>query len=80
MTKPFSMRILLKKIDVILKRSAGGEEPDYSDGYLRIDFDKTKVLVNGGDARVTPTEFRLLRLFLTNRGQLLLERLWDNDG
>ena len=35
--------------------------------------------------RTTPTELRLLKLFVANKGQLLtydilLERLWDSDG
>lgn len=84
-TKPFSMKILLKKINVILKRSADDGRRDFDDGFLKIDFDRAKVLVNGRECAVTPTEFRLLRLFVSHGGQLLtydllLERLWDSGG
>ena len=84
-TKPFSMKILLKKIDVILKRTNPVNHLKFSDEYLEIDLDRARVSVQGQDCAVTPTEFRLLREFILNRGQLLtydllLERLWDSGG
>lgn len=84
-TKPFSIHVLLKKINVILKRLETGKPNRYEDGFLMIDFDTAKVKVNGADCPVTPTEFRMLGLFVSNAGQLLtysllLERLWDCGG
>ena len=84
-TKPFSIRILLKKIGVILKRTDGSRQPVYDDGFLRVDFDAAKVRAGDTECILTPTEFRILRLFIENRGQLLtysvlLERLWDSQG
>lgn len=84
-TKPFSVRILLKKIDVILKR-VGQEEPEIvDDGFLKVDFTSAKVWVDGEECLVTPTEFRLLHFFLMNQGRLLtydvlLDKLWDSKG
>lgn len=84
-TKPFSMKILLKKISVILKRSEEDKRQIFDDGFLRVDFDKAKVEADGQECTVTPTEFRLLREFIFHKGQLLtydvlLERLWDSAG
>ncbi len=84
-TKPFSMKILLKKIDVILKRSGDAGSRPWYDGFLKIDPAKARVEVNGQECAVTPTEFRLLQEFITHGGQLLtydvlLERLWDSGG
>lgn len=84
-TKPFSIQVLLKKIQVVLKRSEGVRSSRYDDKFLKIDFDTAKVEVAGEDCPVTPTEFRMLVLFLENAGQLLtysllLDRLWDSDG
>ena len=84
-TKPFSMKILLKKIHVILKRTAEREVGIFNDGYLFIDLNRVKVLLDGKECAVTPTEFRLLKELITNKGQLLtysvlLERLWDGGG
>ena len=83
--KPFSMKILLKKIRVVLKLVS--EEPDnlFDDGYLKIDLAKAKVEAAGKECAITPTEFKLLQEFLAHKGQLLtyqvlLERLWDIDG
>ena len=84
-TKPFSMKILLKKISVIMKRSAGNENHVFDDGYLRIDLREAKVSAGGRECPVTPTELRLLGEFVKNSGhlltyQILLERLWDGGG
>ena len=84
-TKPFSMKILLKKIDVILKRSSGTRGDVFDDGFLRIDFTRAKAEKNGQPCPVTPTEFRILREFISHKGQLLtydvlLERLWDGGS
>lgn len=84
-TKPFSMKILLKKIDVILKRKGSDGHLRFDDGFLKVDFETAKTRVGGQECVLTPTEFRLLRQFVTNRGKLLtyevlLERLWDVNG
>ena len=84
-TKPFSIKILLRKIEVILKRTASVNRQIFADEYLYIDLDHARVAVKGQECPVTPTECRLLRQFLMNRGQLLtydllLERLWDSGG
>lgn len=84
-TKPFSMKILLKKIDVILKRSGGEKGQVFDDGFLRIDLVRAKAEVNGKPCPVTPTEFRILQEFLSHKGQLLtygilLDRLWDGGS
>ncbi|MCI9602757.1 response regulator transcription factor [Schaedlerella arabinosiphila] len=84
-TKPFSMKILLKKIDVILKRTETDGHLCFDDGFLKADFETAKTEAGGQECVLTPTEFRLLKQFVTNRGQLLtyevlLERLWDSNG
>ena len=66
-TKPFSMKILLKKIDVILKRSGGEKGQVFDDGFLRIDLVRAKAEVNGKPCPVTPTEFRILQEFLSHK-------------
>ncbi|MCB7303830.1 response regulator transcription factor [Bariatricus massiliensis] len=84
-TKPFSMKILKQKIKVVLKRGQNGAKHIFDDDYLIIDFDAARVEVGGQECAVTPTEFRLLRLFTEHAGQLLtysilLERIWDSGG
>ena len=84
-TKPFSMNVLLNKISVILKRTADHESSVFDDGYLFIDLDRARISAGGKECSLTPTELRLLKEFVTNKGQLLtysvlLERLWDSGG
>ena len=84
-TKPFSMKILLRKIEVILKRTRTESETAFHDGYLEVDLCNARVCAGGKECSVTPTELRLLREFILNKGQLLtynilLEHLWDSGG
>lgn len=84
-TKPFSMKILLRKISVILKRSGEEQGTVFDDGFLRFDLLRAKAEVKGKACSVTPTEFRILKEFLAHRGQLLtyevlLDRLWDGGN
>lgn len=84
-TKPFSMKILLRKIELILRRTQPEQSKGYNDGYLRIDWEQVKVIVDQKECALTPTEFRLLKLLAENKGRLLtyeilLEQLWDCDG
>ena len=84
-TKPFSMKILLKKIGVILQRAETEKPNVFDDGFLRVDMERARVTVGESECSVTPTEFRLLRELITNSGQLLtydilLQRLWDSGG
>ena len=84
-TKPFSMKILLKKLDVVLKRLTPAGSQVFRDEHLRMDLEQARLYVDGRECSVTPTEVRMLRLFLSNRGQLLtyevmLDRLWDSGG
>lgn len=82
--KPFSIKILLKKIDVIFKRIPNNNDI-FDDGNLFIDFEKAKVFIRGEECMITPTEFRLLRKLIENKGRLLtysilLEQLWDSNS
>ncbi len=84
-TKPFSIKVIIKKIEVMFRRETDDRTMVYQDGYLMVDFDKAKVEVLGKECLLTPTEFRLLRQLIDHKGQLLtysvlLERLWDNDA
>ena len=68
-TKPFSMKILLKKVRVNLKRTQDAVRTGFEDGFLMVDFDRARVEAGGKECNITPTEFRLLRQFIENKGQ-----------
>lgn len=82
-TKPVSPKVLLKKVEVILKRSGSGNILEYKD--LRIDFDKRKVWNCDREIRLTVKEWNVLSILAANRGsivtkEMLLEKIWDADN
>lgn len=85
-TKPFSIKIVMEKIQAVLRRCAGGREsPLYECGNLAIDFENRIVRKGGEILSLTPTEFDLLQFFCKNRRQILtketlLENIWDSRG
>lgn len=82
-TKPFSMPLLRKRIAAVLKRN--GSNHVYSDGFLKIDFEKHTAYAGEKGISFTPTEYKLLQIFISNGGsvltrRILLEKLWDNEN
>ena len=81
--KPFSMKVLLKRIERILKRDREGRMLTCGD----ITLYPEKKLVFSGDEEInlTAKEYQLLELFMENQGQVLtketiLDRIWGIDG
>lgn len=82
-TKPFSMKILLKKIAVLFLRNKTQKDV-FDDGFLNINFSSNQILIKGAPCSITPTEYRILYKLIKHKGQLLtynvlLDSLWD-DG
>ena len=82
-TKPFSMKVLLKKVAVVLAR-VPAQTTAFDDGWLRIDLERGSASRDGEQQLLTPTEQKILRQLLANRGRLqtygvLLDALWE-DG
>jgi two-component system alkaline phosphatase synthesis response regulator PhoP len=75
MTKPFSVREFIARVKAILRRNEIGiinhsqstEAIQFED--LSIDPQKRKVLLNGNKIELTPKEFDLLYLFMSNPGK-----------
>ncbi len=88
-TKPFNMKILLRRVAAALRRSgnqsAGRDDMRWSDGFLVLDFGALTAQRGGEILSITPNEYKLLRALTENAGriltrQILLERLWDSGG
>lgn len=85
-TKPFNVKIVIQRIQAILRRCEKTEkETCCCFGNVEVDFLSMSAKKNGEPLALTPTEFRLLKVFLDNPGQvltreLLLQKLWDQDG
>lgn len=87
MTKPFHLRELLARMDAIRRRSAPQREKKtiFRVGENVIDIRKGRVERKGKEVLLSAVEYRLLLVFLQNRGQLLrrnqiLSFLWDEGG
>ncbi len=86
--KPFGMNEVLARIRVALRHVARvqtGTEPRFQAGPLEVDFAARRVLVNGQQVQLTPTEYELLKIFITHRGkiltrQMLLQELWGAEA
>jgi DNA-binding response OmpR family regulator len=82
LTKPFSTRELLARVNAILRRSDGPDErPVYDDGVLVIDPWAFSVRYEGREVRLTRKEMRLLEELARNEGrvmmrEVLLDRIW----
>ncbi|HRK31298.1 MAG TPA: response regulator transcription factor [Tepidisphaeraceae bacterium] len=76
-TKPFSIKILLARLNSVLRRSdaappgAGDDAPLLKAGPLAIDASKHEVTVDGQSVKLTLTEFKLLSALVSARGRVL---------
>lgn len=85
-TKPFNIQIFCKKVSAILKRCEKQQMTNiFKDGNLWIDFDTMEVSKQNESINLTATEFRLLKLFVTNQKIILtketiMDKIWDVNG
>lgn len=73
-TKPFSMKVLLARVEATLRRSraTAGDAVDVIDvAGVRIDLSTHEVSVRGEGVKLTLTEFRLLVALIRGRGKVL---------
>ena len=84
LTKPFGNAELVARVQALLRRGTGTPPRElYDDGTVRLDTAARTVLVGGEEARLSPTEFRLLAYLVRNTGQVvtpnqLLDRVWGD--
>ena len=81
--KPFSMKVLLKRIEVVLKRNKDGDI--LTCGDITLYPEKKQVFSGDKEIFLTAKEYHLLELFMANQDQVLtkeniLERIWGIDG
>lgn len=84
-TKPFSPRELLARINAVLRRSSsgGGEELIEAEGLV-LDAAGHRVTVGDRTIPLGPTEYRLLAFFMTHAERVysraqLLDRVWGGN-
>ncbi|MBP6470176.1 MAG: response regulator transcription factor [Chloroflexi bacterium] len=72
-TKPFNAREVVARVKALLRRVRLDQSPVAAPsvltfGSLRLDVEQHSLMVNGSPVELTPTEFRLLAIFLANPG------------
>lgn len=78
LSKPFGIEELLARVRVALRhtvRPASGPEARWVSADLVIDVERRRVTVNDQDVHLTPTEYLLLKTFVTHRDRVLTERM-----
>jgi DNA-binding response OmpR family regulator len=87
LTKPFEMAELLARVETRLRRR--GEKPvaqaSYRFGSVEVDFRRTDVQRDGKAVELSAKEFRLLRHFISRRGETLsrnelLDEVWGYES
>ena len=87
-TKPFSMPVLIRKINALLRRRDSSDiRHDHTIvcGDIMINNDTMRVTVSGRDVELTTREFDILQTLAKNPGrvysrEMLLDLLWDYDS
>ena len=84
MTKPFSPKVLLAKVNALLRRTSSSVADMLTAGKISIVPASHKVFLDGQEITLTHKEYELLFLFVTNPGQIfsreqLLNRIWGYD-
>ncbi len=83
MTKPFSPKELMARINAVIKRYRG-EDSTFVYKDLKVDFLGHSVYIKGEEVPLTPKEYDLLVYFINNKGialsrEQLLNNVWNYD-
>lgn len=83
--KPFSIAVLLQRIEAVLRRSGKRQQDCFTYKELQVDFANCSVKRKDEIIKLSVTEYKLLELLIKNRGQVLtrqtlLEKIWDCDA
>ncbi|MGB3327789.1 MAG: response regulator transcription factor [Thermomicrobiales bacterium] len=81
LTKPFGIQELLARLRAVMRRAAPPTESVFTAGTVTVDVSRHEVMRDGQPIHLTPTEFDLLRVLVTNAGRVLthrqlLEQVW----
>lgn len=83
-TKPFSLKLLLAKINALLRRTGNISQDGLKAGGIVLSPLAHRVTVDGNEVELTHKEFELLHLFMQNKNQVfsreqLLNRIWGYE-
>lgn len=84
MTKPFSPKVLLAKVNALLRRTFSEPADALNVGDITLVSSSRQVYVEGEEIALTHMEYELLHFFMMNPGQVftreqLLNRIWGYE-
>ena len=83
-SKPFSPKILVARVEAVLRRSNSDENKTYEIGGITLDKAAHMVKVDGKEIDLSFKEFELLTYFIVNQGvalsrERILNNVWNYD-
>ncbi|MDE6875175.1 MAG: response regulator transcription factor [Lachnospiraceae bacterium] len=83
-SKPFSPKILVARVDAVLRRTMQTEEGRLEEGGIVIDKTAHRVMIDGQEIELSVKEFELLTYFMINKGvalsrEKILNNVWNYD-
>ena len=80
-SKPFGIGELLARLRAALRRSGTGATPGtvFTSGDLKVDLEKRLVHVGSAEVHLTPVEYKLLNVLVTNAGKVITQRQLLNE-
>ncbi|MEK3867450.1 response regulator transcription factor [Paenibacillus sp. FSL H7-0716] len=84
-TKPFSLMVLRARVMAVLRRTESLGTGKITLGPLELDFEKLEYSKNKQSLQLSKTEQKLLRLLVTNTGNILtreqlIDKIWSKDA
>lgn len=87
--KPFSPKELMMRVNAVIKRTSGGNQPDgakdvFTYENLSVDFSARIVTIDGKRIEMTPKEYELFFFMVKNKGlaltrEKLISEVWGYD-
>lgn len=83
-TKPFSPREVVARVNALLRRHRRDQDQVYRLGELEVNFSRHRVRIENREVDLTPKEFLLLKALINANGRVLsrdqlLDRVWGFD-
>lgn len=78
LVKPFGVDELLARIRAALRHAVkprSGAEPVFRTGELEVDLEHRRVKVGGSEVHLSPTEYALLKAFISHPDKILTDRM-----
>jgi DNA-binding response OmpR family regulator len=87
-TKPFSMEVLLARIEALLRRTYGDEETETQPiqmGSITFNVAHQSLIINGEEKKLTTRETELLLMLINKKNDVLdrryaLKKIWGDDS